>query len=521
MTKRPNFLFIITDQHRADYLGCAGHPIVKTPNIDAIAATGTRFTRFHVATPVCMPNRASLLTGRFPSTHGLRQNGEFLSYRANTFADVLAASGYATATIGKSHIQPMLPYPAERRVDAAALGLIAEAWKDDGEDYDHELPERYAGTDRYPIRLPYYGYQHVEMVGNHGDHCTGHYDQWLRSRAPQADAWRDRANQLPHNYTCPQAWRTPVPEELYPTSYIREKSIVYLDGLAGSDDPFFLFVSFPDPHHPFTPPGRYWSMYDPADFEAPLPWDAHRNPTPPMRWLRERFLEGERQALTQEAFMAAPDEIREAMALSCGMITMVDDAVGAIVGKLREIGRYDDTVVVFNADHGDYLGDFGMMLKGALPFRSIMRVPFIWSDPEARAARVSNALTSTVDLAPTIIERAGLKPYWGIQGKSLMRNVAGSDELRTRLLAEHQDNVARLGFSRFAMLRTLFTDQWRLTVYRGEEWGELYDIQNDPEETRNLWDSPDHAQIRAALCDQLIDEMLVNVDQSPHAKRRA
>ena len=106
MSKRPNFLFLITDQHRADWLGCYGHPIVKTPNIDAIAATGTRFDNFHVASPVCMPNRASLITGRYPTVHGLRTNGCLLPLRANTFVDVLAASGYHTAAIGKSHLQP-------------------------------------------------------------------------------------------------------------------------------------------------------------------------------------------------------------------------------------------------------------------------------------------------------------------------------------------------------------------------------------------------------------------------------
>ena len=114
MTK-PNFLFIITDQHRADYLGCAGHPVLKTPHIDALAAGGTRFDQFYVATPVCMPNRASLLTGRYPSVHGLRQNGEYLTYRANTFADVLSANGYRTAAIGKSHVQPMTEFAAEPR----------------------------------------------------------------------------------------------------------------------------------------------------------------------------------------------------------------------------------------------------------------------------------------------------------------------------------------------------------------------------------------------------------------------
>jgi len=127
LTARPNFLFIITDQHRADYLGCAGHPVLRTPHIDALAATGTRFEQFHVATPVCMPNRASLLTGRYPSVQGLRQNGEHLSYRANTFVDVLAASSYRTVSVGKSHVQPMTMHAPERRIDPAAVGLIDEA----------------------------------------------------------------------------------------------------------------------------------------------------------------------------------------------------------------------------------------------------------------------------------------------------------------------------------------------------------------------------------------------------------
>ena len=104
MTSKPNFLYIMVDQQRADWLGCCGHPVVKTPNIDAIAAEGTRFDEFHVATPVCMPNRASFMTGRMPSVHGLRSNGCLLSERANTFVDVLKAGGYATATIGKSHV---------------------------------------------------------------------------------------------------------------------------------------------------------------------------------------------------------------------------------------------------------------------------------------------------------------------------------------------------------------------------------------------------------------------------------
>lgn len=517
----PNFLFFITDQHRADYLGCAGHPVLKTPNIDAIAAKGTRFERFFVAMPVCMPNRASLLTGRYPSAHGLRKNGDSLSYRANTFVEVLREGGYKTAHIGKSHVQAMTPMPGEERVDPESLGAIQEAWKDDGADYGNELPSRYSGNEMYEFPDSYYGYEHVDMVTGHGDQCNGHYYQWLKQKSAKADEWRDPKNQLDHDYSCPQARRTPIPEELYPTSFVRERAIDYLDSVKDDDRPFFAFVSFPDPHHPFTPPGKYWDMYDPDDFSMDLPFSAHKNPTPAMQFLHERLEDGTRMAKTQEAFMAREKEVREAKALTCGMIAMIDDAVGAIIEKLKATGRYDNTVIIFNADHGDYLGDYGLVLKGALPFEGITKVPFIWSDPKDRSAKTSNALSSTIDLAPSIIARAGLKPYWGIQGRDLAGNVAGGGTSRDCLVTEHEDNFARMGMEKALLLRNLITDDWRITHYFGHSWGELYDLKNDPQESENLWDSPKHASIRAELTDRLLQEMLANVDTSPRAASRA
>ncbi len=521
MSERPNFLFFITDQHRADYLGCAGHPIVKTPNIDAIAARGVRFDNFHVATPVCMPNRASLLTGRYPSAHGLRYNGGDLSYRASTFTQVLRLGGYKTAAIGKSHVQPMTQHAAEQRVDPAALGLLQEAWQDAREDYDNETPERYEGKELYQFKLPYYGYDHVDMVTGHGHDCNGHYAQWLRAQRPDAEALRDPKNQLPHNYSCPQAIRTRVPEELYPTSFIRDRAIEYLDGVKDSDEPFFAFVSFPDPHHPFTPPGKYWDMYDPASFNVKLPYEAHQNPTPPMQWLHQRWQDGKRVAGGQEAFMASEQELKEAMALSCGMITMIDDAIGDIMAALERTGKADNTIVIFTSDHGDYLGDFNLLLKGAIMLRSINNVSFIWADPRAKAGSTSHALTSTVDIAPSIIERAGLKPYFGIQGKSLVGNLDGSSQLRERLVIEHQDNMTRMGFPEPVMVRTLLVEGYRLTVYKGQSWGELYDHGKDPHETHNRWDDAAYAGIRAKLMEELTQEMMANVDQSPRARRRA
>ena len=517
MPRKPNFLFLITDQHRADYLGCAGHPLVRTPNIDAIAAQGTRFDQFYVATPVCMPNRASLLTGRYPSAHGLRYNGCELSERARTFVELLGGAGYRTAHIGKSHVQHMTTATPEARMP----DLLSEAWKDEAGNYDQEDPKQYLSNELYRLKLPYYGYDHVDMVTGHGDQCDGHYAQWLRNNSPLADSWRNPKNQLSHDYICPQAVRTPIPEELYPTSFIKERALEFIKSVADEDQPFFAFVSFPDPHHPFTPPGKYWGMYNPEDFSVPLPYEAHKNPPPHMKWLHGRWKAGKRVDQSPEAFMADEREIREAMALSCGMITMIDDAVGAIIEGLKASGRYDDTVIIFNSDHGDYLGDYNLLLKGAVQLRSINNVPFIWSDPHDRTSRLSSAIASTVDLAPTILARAGISPYFGMQGKNLLDVMDGQGRVRDQLLIEHQDNMVRAGFDEPAMVRTLITDQHRLSIYKGVQWGELYDTERDPSESENLWDDASHQSLRLSLFERMSQEMMAAIDQSPRAKYRA
>lgn len=399
-----NFLVLITDQHHADWLGCSGHPVVKTPNIDRLAQRGVRFSNFNVASPVCMPNRASLFTGRYPSVHGLRYNGCLLPQSANTFVDVLRQAGYATATIGKSHLQPFTARDATSFKDFEA-GVIEEAWKPDAGDYGQEAPDRYDAAGRYTIRTPYYGFDHVDMVTAHGDRAGGHYQQWFKEQAPNWRELLDRANQLPHTYTCYQAYRTPIPEELYHTSYIRNQAADWLCRQADSEQPFFLFVSFPDPHHPFNPPGKYWDMYDPENFTVGTPYSAHTAPPPPLQYTREQFEQGRLPETPQIAFMAEDRHIREAMALSAGMITMIDDAIGGVLEALKQSGKYDDTVVLFTSDHGDYLGDSNLMLKGAWARPSINRVPFIWADPRAPRGLEDTALSSTLDIAPTILDR--------------------------------------------------------------------------------------------------------------------
>ncbi|MBT6275627.1 MAG: sulfatase-like hydrolase/transferase [Chromatiales bacterium] len=523
MSKRPNFLFFMTDQHRADWLGCAGHPVVRTPHIDALAANGTRFERFYVASPVCMPNRASLMTGRFPTAHGLRYNGCLLPTRANTFVDVLRAGGYQTASIGKSHLQPFTLLPPVGR-PMFQTGPIVEAWQEEDEDYGQEQPDRYQSKEPYVFRTPYYGFDHVDMVVDHGDLAEGHYLQWMRNQTDDWEALRDRANQLPHNYSCPQAYRTAIPEHLYSTAYIRDQACNWLGDLSAEDAPFFTFVSFPDPHHPFTPPGKYWDMYDPDDFEITLPYSAHQNPPMPMRAVMEAALRGDESITPQTAF-ALQDErpLREAMALTAGMITMIDDAIGAVMDALRASGQADNTIVCFNADHGDYLGDFNLMLKGALSSDAINRVPFIWSDPTGASGATSGALASTIDIASTVLERAELDPYFGLQGRSLLSHMAGEpgQSHREDLLIEFNDGMPRMGFATPARVRTLVSSRWRMSVYEGQDWGELYDRSVDPNDTNNLWDDPAYLADKAALSVRLNHLMIGAMDESPRSQRVA
>jgi len=510
----------MVDQHRADWLGCYGHPVVKTPNIDALAASGTRFDEFHVATPICMPNRASFMTGRMPSVHGLRYNGCTLSTRANTFVDVLKSSGYTTASIGKSHLQPMTAMEA-RHPDAGLNGPIKDAWKTDEGNYGNEEPKRYMETERFDFPTPYYGFDHIDMVTAHGDKAGGHYKQWFKKQYPDWEALHDPANELAHDYTCPQAYRTPIPEEGYSSSYIRDRAKEYLSGRKSDDQPFYAFVSFPDPHHPFNPPGKYWDMYDPNDFELPSRYEDHKNPPLPLVDAKKYFDESGGQPTPQHAFMTTDREVQEAMALTAGMITMIDDAVGEIIQSLKDSGQYENTVIIFNSDHGDYLGDFNMLLKGPWATRSIHRVPMIWSDPSSRTGRVTPALASTIDISATILDRAGVDPYFGIQGQSFLPCIHDANEHRDSLLIEFNDGFARNGFDTSARVRTIVNKDWQLSVYKGEDWGELYDLTNDPLQTSNLWDSVEHASIKAGLFEELTDLLIGQMDESPQSSRLA
>ena len=198
------------------------------------------------------------------------------------------------------------------------------------------------------------------------------------------------------------------------------------------------------------------------------------------------------------------------------MITMIDDQIGRVLAKLKELGLDEDTVIMFTSDHGDYMGDHGLMLKGPLHLQGMIRVPFIWSDPESRTARTTSSLAQTIDISRTVLDRANIKPYWGIQGTSILGDItANQPTKRDAILIEDDRQRINLGFTRFQKIRTLITKQHRFTLGYPDARDELYDLIADPGELNNLWES--EPELRAELMDKLMRMSLEYQDPTPLA----
>jgi len=520
MLKRPNFILFITDQHRADYLGCYGHPTLKTPHIDRLAAEGVAYDNFFVASPVCMPNRASLMTCRMPSSHGVRSNGIPLARRNVTFVEMLRAAGYDTALIGKSHLQPFtgekpVIKPSDPRIGfTLATDDLREAFKSDLGDafYSSESPEFWSSPDP-KVPTPFYGFDHVELVTEHGDTVGGDYTRWLKERAPEVAEKLGPEHQLPHDYVCPQAVRTAVSEEYYHTTYIAERACAWLEAREGSDRPFFLMVSWPDPHHPFNPPGRYWGMYAPEEMEIPPAFKLKDWKAPPHVLAAERSRTAGEAKLNGMGTIACTErEALEARALTCGMISMIDDAVGSVCDAAAQKGFIDDTVRIFTTDHGDHLGDHRLLFKGCEQYDTLTRVPFIWSDPTGEHGVRIDEIGQTIDIGTSILERAKIEAPVGMHGQALSI-VGGSGREAALIQYEHQRPSPIFGPA--PRVHSVVDRQWRLSVYQGSDFGELYNLADDPEELFNLWFDTRFAQKKAEMTQKLLELEISSVDRAP------
>ena len=521
MNRQPSYILFITDQQRYDYLGCNGHPVLQTPNIDAIASTGVSYDRFYVASPVCMPNRASLMTARMPTSHGTRSLGIPLGHHNVTFVELLRAAGYDTALIGKSHLQNVWQGDMNGDVPESREGFrsppedLAVAIRSDLHDPSYHYEKR-SFIDQHNARVPtpYYGFEHYDSVVRHGTMSGGNYEYWLRENAPEVLDLRGPANQLPHDYIVPQAIRTKVPAEYYPTSYIADRAAEWIANRRDNPKPFFLMVSFPDPHHPFNPPGKYWDMYKPD--EMPVPAAYERNDWDPPEYVKsaERARARNPQLGQKSGFSLAVSkrEAQEARALTCGMITMVDDAVGKVRTAAVEAGVSDSTVQIYTSDHGDHLGDHRLLFKGAEQYDTLTHVPFIWADPANPKGSRTDAFGQTQDIGTTILEHARIEPALGMQGAVL--EVAGGAG-RDAAHIQYETQRTQEAFGTWPRAHSVLFKNWRLTIYLGNCPNELFDLENDPGEMTNLWDSADYAAVKAQLLEKLAELEIASANRVP------
>ena len=521
MTERPSYILFITDQQRYDHLGCNGHPVLKTPNIDAIADEGVTYDRFYVASPVCMPNRASLMTCRMPSSHGVRSLGIPLSHDNVTFVELMRAAAYDTALRGKSTLQNVTDWPhkldpQEPRDGFAAppddLAVAIRSDLDNGT-YQYER-EAFFEDETAEVPLPFYGFDEYVAVTRHGFNTGGDHARHVRTTAPDAFAQRGRTNQFAHDYTCPQAIRTKVPEEQYSTSYIADRTCEFLESRRGNPTPFLLMVSLPDPQHPFTPPGKYWDMYNPEDMEIPSAYTADDWDAPDYVTIAEKNRAADPSLGQMSGYSVAVSarEAQEARALTCGMIAMVDDAVGRIRATAQDVGVTGNTVQIYTSDHGDHLGEHRLLFKGAEQYDSLTHVPFIWADPKGDSGKRSSDLAQTHDIGTTILEHAGIEGSIGMQGE-VMRVAGGAGRDAAHIQYETQRTQEAFGVR--PRVHSIVHGRCRLSFYIGPCRDELFDPLYDPGEITYPWDSAEHATVRAMLVETLAEMEIAAVDRVP------
>lgn len=515
MQNQPNFLFLITDQHRPDHTGFGGNDVVRTPHLDAIAARGMVFDRAFVANPICMPNRSTIMTGRMPSVHGTRYNGVPLNWRVNTFVRTLCQHGYRTTHIGKSHLQNMgveheslrelvdWSYPAD-----AVTADLPEGWD------DLENVARYQGLDPVPLPDDYYGFERVNFTNMHGDRCGGHYYQWLLQQGVDPTTLQGHDFAL-HQYAgWHQVYQTALPIELYPTSYVTQCAVEEIGAAAADERPFFIYCSWPDPHHPFTPPGAYWERYAPSELRLPETFhDPHENAMPHYREMIAQ--RGTPLGRGVDGWSPNEEQYRHAAAAEYGMISLIDDGVGQIMAAIERSGAADNTIVIFTSDHGDMFGDHGVMLKHAMHYEGCTRVPLVIARPDQTPGR-TQSLAGSIDLAQTILDLAGVPGYFDMQGMSLtplLDNPAAAG--RASVLIEEDEKTDPIGVGRPLRMRTLVTSEARLTLYQGHEHGELFDLALDPLEQHNLYGTPKGRALQVDMTRALADAMMQSMNETP------
>lgn len=484
---KKNIIIFHTDQQRYDSLGCNGSETAKTPNIDSLAKDGSRFTRHIGANPVCMPSRSSFFTGQYVPGHGVSSNGvplwsrdkgcddknDFISVRlfgeptakkVPTIANILGDEGWHTASFGKLHLNPHLADP------------------------DYDFYESYSVWERPEtefITKPFYGFQTYKLILGHGEapcgYNRGHYGRWLNREYPEIakQVLSGEDVNTKNGSLSDDIYKSKLPSELHNSMWIASEACEYLDGKKDDDTPVFMFLGFPDPHHPITPPEDIVGEFE----DLTLP-----------EFIDRDKLKGDRPGVLTKAFKglsATQDEITRAYRYTQASIHLIDRAVGKVVNKLKELGVYEDTTIIFTSDHGDFLGDFGMVCKGNVPCPSLVHIPFILKPAKGKELDpVIDTPMSNADVVPTLLSMYDVNVPHFIQGIDIRSEEAKTN---TPMVTCYSANGTNRNIS-------LYDDTYRYTYDVTSKLQELYNHKEDPMEYENL--ATTQKEKYKVLCDQ-------------------
>lgn len=474
---RPNILWYCTDQQRFDTIAALGNQHIRTPAIDRLIGNGTAFRRAYVQSQICTPSRASFLTGRYPaSTHVHRNGNAHFPSSEKLVTRILADHGYDCGLIGKLHLAS-----ADREMESRTDdGYRMMEWS------HHPMPNPASQRNDYGRWLKEEkGVDHVELFRDVKGFCT-----------------------------------SGVPAEFHQSTWCTEIAMRFID--EPRDGPWMLSINPFDPHPPFDPPQEYLSRYDPEKLPDPLFKASDLERQKAFHNICQQSLQasdptvGDNAKAEENEFAAThpPSTFngRGIKAAYYAMIELLDDQFGRLIDHLDATSQLENTLIIFHSDHGELLGDHGLLYKGCRFFEGLVRVPliFCWRG-QILEDQVSDALVELVDLAPTVLDAVGIEVPYYMQGKSLLPLLRGETDIHTHkasVVCEFNDSLGSAEHNMPTHATMNFDGRYKTVVYHGHGFGELFDLQEDPGEFTNLWDYPEHQHLRNQLVLKHLDAVM-------------
>ncbi|MDR1625869.1 MAG: sulfatase-like hydrolase/transferase [Spirochaetia bacterium] len=470
-TARPNILWYCTDQQRWDTIHALGNAFINTPNIDALCREGVAFQNAYCQSPICTPSRASFLTGRYPASNHVHRNGnEFFPPWETLVTKIMADAGYDCGLVGKLHL--------------SRAQILESRIKNDG--------YRYFKWSHHP----------------NPDYPEGHdYAEWLEKEKG--------VNPIDLYGKIPGSIGAGVPSELHQTTWCSEMAIRFIN--EDRNGPWLLSVNPFDPHPPFDPPKEYLDHYDPAMLPMPLFRESDIEHQKAFRDIDQQCrvsidprrakesADTTKNVARGDLGSTAPTGYDPQFVKACyyAEVELIDAQLGRIIEALKKAGQYENTLIIFTSDHGELLGDHGLIYKGCRFYEGLTHVPLIISWPAGGIkGQASGALVELVDLAPTLLEAAGIGIPYNMQGLSLLPMITGQADIsrhKPYVISEYHGAIGGKPMPDQTHGVMYFDGRYKVCVYQGHELGEIYDLEKDPGEFNDLWNEASFTAEKAEL----------------------